>query len=409
MKDNVLIKVEGVSKKFCRNLGSSIKYGLGDVTRDLVGLDSKPATLRGQEFWAVDNASFELKRGESLGIIGPNGSGKTTLLKMLNGIFMPDKGRIEVKGKVGALIEVGAGFHPMLTGRENIYVNGAILGMGKKETDRKFDSIVSFAEVGDFLNSPVKFYSAGMRVRLGFAIAIHCEPDILLIDEVLAVGDREFQIKCFQKVYELVKNGVCLILVSHNVYAMREYTKRCLFLKYGEPLFLGNSEDAITLYINDSLSDRANKMAPSLEAPKIKESGNKINAVHYRNSKMEKINKITAGDTLIVDIEYQLEREIKNPIFGVSFYKGGRLICGFINSYENILLPPIKGKGVARLSIERILLLTDAYECSVILCEDSIANTLIWQNVPEFLLIERAKDTRGLIKLEQRWQIVQKT
>ncbi len=181
-------------------------YGFRDILRDTAGLHPKSDRLRRKEFWAVDDVSFELRKGETLGIIGPNGAGKTTLLKMLNGIVLPDKGSLRIKGRVGALIQVGAGFHPQLTGRENIYINGAILGMGKREIDKKFDAIVEFADIGDFLDTPVKHYSSGMFVRLGFAVAVHCEPEILLVDEVLAVGDTGFQTKCFNKIGELKKN-----------------------------------------------------------------------------------------------------------------------------------------------------------------------------------------------------------
>src|SRR4030042_3217494 len=183
----IAIKVEHVSKKYCKSLKRSMLYGVQDIGRNMVGLSSRSDRLRKNEFWAVDDISFEVKRGETLGIIGPNGAGKTTLLKMLNGIFWPDKGKITMKGEFGALIEIGAGFHPLLTGRENIYINAAILGMKKKYVDEKFEDIIKFADIGDFIDTPVKFYSSGMFVRLGFAVAVHCEPDILLVDEVLAV------------------------------------------------------------------------------------------------------------------------------------------------------------------------------------------------------------------------------
>jgi lipopolysaccharide transport system ATP-binding protein len=184
MNDEVAIKVDHISKKYCKSLKRSMLYGVTDIGRNTLGLSSHSEKLRRSEFWAVDDVSFEVKKGETLGLIGPNGSGKTTLLKMLNGIFWPDKGKITINGRVGALIEVGAGFHPMLTGRENVYINAAILGMTKK-VDEKFDAIIEFADIGDFIDAPVKFYSSGMFVRLGFAVAVHYEPDILLVDEGL--------------------------------------------------------------------------------------------------------------------------------------------------------------------------------------------------------------------------------
>lgn len=216
MKNETVIKAKHVSKKYCRSLKHTMQYGIQDIVRNAAGLTSHSDRLRDGEFWALDDISFEVKMGASLNIIGANGSGKSTLLKLINGIFFPDRGRIEIRGRVGALIEVGAGFHPMLTGRENVYVNGAVLGMGKKEIDRKFDEIVDFAGVADFIDTPVKHYSSGMYVRLGFAVAVHCDPDILLIDEVLAVGDIRFQIKCMDKLRKLKENGTSILLVTHT-------------------------------------------------------------------------------------------------------------------------------------------------------------------------------------------------
>jgi len=192
-----LIRVENVSKKFCRSLKKSLWYGMRDLSKEVLGRrHGGDGELRPDEFWSVNDVSFELKRGECLGLIGPNGAGKSTLLKMLNGLIKPDQGRIEMRGRVGALIELGAGFNPILSGRENIYVNGSVLGLAKEEIDQKLDEIIEFSELDEFIDSPVQNYSSGMKVRLGFAVAAHMKPDILLIDEVLAVGDIGFRTKC---------------------------------------------------------------------------------------------------------------------------------------------------------------------------------------------------------------------
>ncbi len=249
MNSDSAIIVEHVSKKFCRSLKRSMLYGVCDIGRNTLGLSSRPERLRTNEFWAVDDVSFELKPGDTLGIIGPNGAGKTTILKMLNGIFWPDKGRITVRGKVGALIEVGPGFHPLLTGRENIYVNAAIMGMSKAEVDGAFDSIIDFAGLGEFIDAPVKFYSSGMFVRLGFSIAVHCHPDILLVDEVLAVGDSAFRQKCFRKINEMVTNGVTLLLVSHHLIYIQQYTKTALFLNKPDGYDLGPTPEVCQKYL----------------------------------------------------------------------------------------------------------------------------------------------------------------
>ncbi len=223
-QDEVLVKVEGVSKKFCRDLKKSLWYGMCDVASELLpfssnkepGTKHKEPVLRTGEFWAVSDVSFELRRGECLGLIGRNGAGKTTLLKMLNGLIKPDTGSIEMRGRVGALIALGAGFNPILTGRENIYVNGSILGLTKEEIDAKMDDIIEFAEIPDFIDSSVQSYSSGMQVRLGFAVATALDPDVLILDEVLAVGDASFRHKCYSRINKLITN-CAVILVSHSM------------------------------------------------------------------------------------------------------------------------------------------------------------------------------------------------
>src|SRR5688572_17263205 len=215
MSADVLLRVEGVSKKFCRDLKRSLWYGLNDTAADLVGRSSSNG-LRPDEFWALDGVSVELARGECLGLIGRNGAGKTTLLKMLNGLIKPDKGRIEMRGRVGALIALGAGFNPILTGRENIYVNGSVLGLSKREIDAKLEEIIDFAEIREFIDMPVQSYSSGMQVRLGFAVATALNPDVLLLDEVLAVGDASFRNKCYNRIGSL-RQRAATIFVSHTM------------------------------------------------------------------------------------------------------------------------------------------------------------------------------------------------
>jgi lipopolysaccharide transport system ATP-binding protein len=229
-----LIKVEGLSKKFCRSFRKSMWYGMRDIGSELLGRrHGTDGVLRREEFWAVKGISFELKRGDCLGLIGHNGAGKTTLLRMLNGLVKPDQGRIEMRGKVGALIALGAGFNPVLTGRENIYVNAAVLGMNKRHVDGKIDEIVDFAEIREFINSPVQTYSSGMNVRLGFAVAaILIEPDILFLDEVLAVGDIGFTIKCLNTVRRISSKSA-VVFVSHNMQQISWFSTRVMVLDHG--------------------------------------------------------------------------------------------------------------------------------------------------------------------------------
>jgi len=244
MVADVLVKAEGVSKRFCRSLKRSLWYGVQDVTNEVLGRNVNCEGLRKNEFWAVEDVSFELKRGECLGLIGPNGAGKSTLLKMLNGLIKPDRGRITMRGRVGALIELGAGFNPILTARENIYVNGSILGLTKAEIDRQFDAIVDFSELDEFIDTPIQSYSSGMRVRLGFAIAARLKPDVLIIDEVLAVGDVGFRNKCYNAIYQMADQA-SVIFVSHNMNHIDRLCTRGILMDRGSVVCQESSTNAL--------------------------------------------------------------------------------------------------------------------------------------------------------------------
>ena len=248
MTGDVLIQAEGLSKKYCRDLKTSLKYGLSDLATELCGHDRSSA-LRRNEFWAVRDMNFELRRGECLGLIGHNGAGKTTLLRMLNGLVKPDSGRVEVRGHVGALIALGAGFDPILTGRENIYVNAAVLGMRRQVVQDRLDEIIAFAEIGDFIDTPVRSYSSGMVVRLGFAVAaVLIEPDVLFLDEVLAVGDINFTIKCLNRVRQMM-NTSAVVLVSHSMPMITAFCTRVLVMDHGRALLDSrNTGEAVASY-----------------------------------------------------------------------------------------------------------------------------------------------------------------
>lgn len=245
---DTLIKVEGVSKKFCRSLKKSLWYGMQDLGSELLGRrHGGNGELRPDEFWAVKDVSFELKRGECLGLIGHNGAGKTSLLRMLSGLIKPDLGRVEMHGRVGALIALGAGFNPILTGRENIYVNASVLGLRKRETDAKIDEIIDFAEIGEFIDSPVQNYSSGMAVRLGFAISTALKPDILLLDEILAVGDAAFRFKCHRRINEVLKHAA-VIFVSHDMAHVSRICDHALVLDRGKARFHGGTAEGVEIY-----------------------------------------------------------------------------------------------------------------------------------------------------------------
>lgn len=298
-----LVRVENVSKKFCRDLKTGLWYGVKDITRELLGRNGHHNTLRTKEFWAVKDVGFELKRGECLGLIGHNGAGKSTLLKMLNGLIKPDMGRIEMRGRVGALIELGAGFNPILTGRENIYINGSVLGFSKTEIDKRLDTIIDFAEIGDFIDTPVQYYSSGMKVRLGFSVAAQLEPDILILDEVLAVGDAGFKIKSFNKISEIIQNSA-VIFVSHAMPVISRICNMALYMKQGRMEYLGmNVNEAVSYYFENFAG----------EDPYIEYNGGAdVNCVNIHSQLNESDQKgvpvIAYGEDLFLSIEITLKK-----------------------------------------------------------------------------------------------------
>ena len=272
----VLLKVDNVGKRFCRSLKRSLWYGLQDVGSEFRGRShggavrlpqsSADVQLRQDEFWAVKDVSFELRRGECLGLIGRNGAGKTTLLRLLNGLIKPDAGTIESKGLIGALIALGSGFNPILSGRENIYVGGSVLGLNSDEIDQKLDEIIEFAEIREFIDSPVQSYSSGMQARLGFAVASSLNQDILLIDEILSVGDASFRAKCYKRLALMKESGCSFIFVSHTPLAIQQICDTGLYMEKGRQVYIGSVNNCLNRYL---LQERIKPSQPAKSIFKI--------------------------------------------------------------------------------------------------------------------------------------------
>lgn len=340
VESEILVDVQHVSKKFCRDLKKSLWYGLKDVVTEMnpwqprsAALPAAPSgnDLRLAEFWAVNDVSFQLRRGECLGLIGHNGAGKTTLLKMLNGLIKPDSGSITMRGRVGALIALGAGFNPILTGRENVYINGAILGLSKKEIDDQIDSIIDFAEIREFIDSPVQSYSSGMQVRLGFAVATAMKPDVLILDEVLAVGDANFRSKCYQRIGNILAD-CAVIIVSHDAYSIRRICNEVLWLKRGNCMFHGDTEAGMRRYNDD---------APDIEGM----NALLLCADYVSNAKCE--SKVTEavvnGEDTVVNVGIRITFDsVKHVELGLSMANivaPGEVVVG--QSILNNCVPPI--------------------------------------------------------------------
>jgi lipopolysaccharide transport system ATP-binding protein len=403
MKNDMAIQVDHVSKKYCKSMKRSMIYGIADIGRNMLGMSSHSERLRKNEFLAVDDVSAEIRRGETLGLIGSNGSGKTTLLKMLNGIFWPDKGKITVNGRVGALIAVGAGFHPLLNGRENIYINGAIMGMTKQEIDKKFDSIVDFADIGDFLDSPVKHYSSGMFVRLGFSVAVHCEPDILLVDEVLAVGDINFQHKCLRRMADMLET-CAVVMVSHNAQIIRFSCDRALFLDHGKARFIGPAPEAIDKYIDhmiqQSLPDHDKMRLDSQYNSKVK-----IQHVRFQNRQRKEIREINSGDGLIIECSFSVSGNIPNAIVGVAFYLDARersFICysSQIGQYFDLS----EGVYVFRTVIDELKLKMGIYHMAFIVAEKNELASHTW-NYPAYIVVKNPKPQYGHYNMDFSFEL----
>ncbi len=327
-----IIEVEGISKKYL--ISHQRQRNKYNALRDVIANKAKNIFARSggkgdrdrlkEEFWALKDISFEVKQGDKIGIIGRNGAGKSTLLKILSRITEPTEGRIRIKGRVASLLEVGTGFHPELTGRENIYLNGSILGMHKEEIRRKFDEIVTFSEIEKFLDTPVKRYSSGMYVRLAFAVAAHLEPEILLVDEVLAVGDSEFQKKCLGKMEEVSKEGRTILFVSHNMPMVLNLCSKGILLNKGEIVINDTMNITVRKYSNLNLSENEDH-TKEFNLDENKEIGiTKIKL--YGNSVPTRI--FNMGDNIEIELFYKSKIKTKKPIVGIliSSQKGEKII-----------------------------------------------------------------------------------
>jgi lipopolysaccharide transport system ATP-binding protein len=370
----VLVRVEGLSKKFCRNLKRSLIYGGSDIMKGFLGIE-KSSELRNEEFWAIDNVNFELRRGECLGLIGHNGAGKSTLLKMLNGLIRPDKGRIEMNGKVGALIELGAGFSPFLTGRENVYNNGAVLGFSKAEIDQKFDEIVEFAELKDFIDTPVQNYSSGMKVRLGFAVAAQMEPDILLVDEVLAVGDMGFVMKCFNRMDKLLQN-TAMIFVSHAMPQVARMSTSLLMLEKGKQIiYSDNITDGLAEYynrFNSEIGDYNGTGEADLLSVEVGTKGR----IFQKNELIE----IEYGADLTLDLQIDFKRRVENPDLYLVFYdKEQRGFAEIFNFRNQVQLDGAEGVKTFSARIPELFFTQGKYSVTIALKEKGLSTQVLFR------------------------------
>lgn len=393
------LRFDRVSKKY-RIRQESKERARHPLMHKLKNLWARP-----KEFWAVRDVSFEVERGEAVGIIGHNGAGKSTVLKLLSSIMAPTSGEILINGKLSALIEVGSGFHPDLTGRENIYLNGSILGMKRREINKKLASIVEFAGVEQFIDVPVKRYSSGMYLRLGFSIAAHLDPDILLLDEVLAVGDTAFQTKCIQRISELKQSGTTIVFISHDLKAVERLCNRVLLMKQGEIISSGSPRKVIAEYERAVKgirpSESRNSMATT--APRKAE----VVSLSLYNSEGQKATAFGRGDPFTARVEYRAHEWVEDVVFEVNFFSiFNNLHCQFTTelSDERINLQP--GPGSIEFYCAEVGLELATFNLEVIIKHRGVPSTNnIDCKYAAILSVGQGKMTQGPFYMPHKWKI----
>jgi lipopolysaccharide transport system ATP-binding protein len=378
------ITIEALGKRYTIGHGGSGRDGMrhaieAAMRAPLAWLKSRrQGRLQQIDFWALKDVSFSVKQGEVVGIIGRNGAGKSTLLKLLSRITIPTEGRIRIHGRIASLLEVGTGFHQELTGRENIFLNGAILGMTRAEIVRKFDAIVEFSGIEDFLDTPVKRYSSGMYVRLAFAVAAHLEPEILIVDEVLAVGDDAFQKKCLGKLGSFANSGRTVLFVSHNMEAVQSLCTRAIWLEKGQVYRDGKVSDVVEEYFNST----CNELSFSCGNPNY---GIAIENLILKNSCGEKCSQFRPGDDLIVEIEYDAKKPLEQPyvVLGIQGINGS---CFTANMLLDGNRPDVlSGKGKISCRFKSLPLLPQSYTVKMSLRTSNGADMIInYQDVAYF-------------------------
>jgi lipopolysaccharide transport system ATP-binding protein len=385
---SVVIQVENLSKYYRLGLigGGTLREDLNRWWAKARGRpdpllkigDTDHGNRVGGELWALRDVSFQVREGEILGIIGRNGAGKSTLLKILSRITAPTTGQVKIKGRVGSLLEVGTGFHPELTGRENIYLNGAILGMKKAEIDRKLDEIIDFAEIEQFIDTPVKRYSSGMYVRLAFAVAAHLEPEILIVDEVLAVGDVAFQKKCLGKMGDVAKSGRTVLFVSHNILAIENLCSSVLILKAGRVADIGSPERVITVYLQDLNTIKQNSI--KLEFAELSMTFEAIDS--------QKKNSFRTGDFIRFKVNLKVDRPVRNANFGIGVEdQHGQRVLTFHTQYQHANVWGIVENVEMVVDWDECILCPGTYHLIAALYENNQL-ALAWNNIDDLTITD---------------------
>jgi lipopolysaccharide transport system ATP-binding protein len=398
--NEIAISARGLAKRY--TLGTAEQH---DSLRDLITGGVRSIFRRKRDegettFWALQDATFDIRRGENVGIIGLNGAGKSTLLKTLSRIIEPTRGSATVHGRVGALLEVGTGFHWELTGRENVYLYGSILGMRKQEIDRKFDAIVEFAEIGKFIDTPVKRYSSGMYVRLAFSVAAQLEPEILLLDEVLSVGDVAFQRKCMDYAKSLQRSDSTILFVSHNMFTIKTMCTRAIYLKKGRVEFDGAIDKGIEIYERDCRLTSAGAAEGSSDSWPIV-----INECTLADERGTVKTVFDHGEPMTVRLRYEAREQLDNPNFIVAFIRSDEVAaCNFSTEADGVVTGRINGKGEIEFRTPPLKLVSEMYKVVVLVREKGFQKILCAQIGTTFHIRHPLYDTHfGVFHEPAQW------
>ncbi|ASS67330.1 MULTISPECIES: ABC transporter ATP-binding protein [unclassified Paenibacillus] len=419
MKNNPVISINNVSKKF-------------KIYKDKpLTLKEKLLRLRSDDysdFKAVDGVSLTVHKGETVSLIGHNGCGKSTLLKLITKILYPDQGQIKVNGRISSLIELGAGFHPDFTGRENIYTNASIFGLSKKAIDEKLDDIIGFSELGHFIDNPVRTYSSGMYMRLAFSVAINVDPEILLIDEILSVGDENFQKKCFEKIENFKKSGATIVIVTHDLGTVEKISDRVVWMNAGKVVAEGDADQVLNLYkqhMNEKFVQQKqiefneNAVQASKEKSTIAKKelqvisddnhwGSReveITDVRIINKNGEKTNAIIANESMSIEIDYKINKEQKEYIFGMGFYNSDlSLIYGNNTEIDKLKLKDLPQIGSIQFHIPTVELLSGTYKLNVAIVDESHRALDFYKYYMDFSIVSTDKSV-GSYSISHQWKV----
>ena len=394
-----VIEVNNLGKKF------RLRHARGQTLKTTI-IDRILHRETREDFWALKEITFAIGRGETVGVIGPNGSGKTTLLSILARTMVPTAGSLEVRGRVSCLLELGAGFHPDLTGRENIYLNAAIMGIPQTVIEKKFDRIVEFSGLGHFIETPLRFYSSGMSVRLGFSVAVAVDPDLLLVDEVLAVGDEAFQKKSGERMREFKAKGKTIVVVSHDMNVIRNFCDRVIYLREGAVVEQGETGRVINRYIEDV---QAQLIQGGAALGVTHEWGSReveIRRVAFIDGRGKETVNLKAGDDLTVTIDFFAKERIENPIFGFAIHDGDRVLCFGSNTQMGAYrIPAIEGEGSMSFRLSSLPLLTGDYYLSLsIHSEDHLTNYHRQEYFYPFTVLSSFRG-EGVFSIPVEWEI----